>query len=345
MNKPFLTLLLSFMCSLCHAQVFYPLDSFYQKGATWTEVYGYEDDGWEFIEDYLNGYQYFVGDDSLVAGQNYHLLYKQSIGTIYKWGEYYNNPGTFGGGYGSDSNDFKPKLFGGLRSSNSKIYLRFFDSVFVYVSWVDSMLFTPDTEVVLYDFNPHQVGDTITWKTDSNIIQLVDTLALPNGQYTKRYWFTIGSGMGFNDADKWVVGLGSNKGLLGTYGTAVLGNSNLHGYYTQCYSNADFSIQTGNPISELFFGLGWDCTGKIESVPTIASQALGIYPNPAINEVNIDGQGLLRICDITGREVLHAQLNGNTHHTVDISMFRSGMYIYSLSYDNMMNTGKLSVTR
>jgi len=350
MNRSFLTLLVLCIFSFCHAQQFYSLDSFYQKGATWTEASEYDDLSDYYCEYYwMKGYQYFIGDDTMLAGGSHRLLYTQQVGFI-KAGKcaYPTSSQNIPPYYYQDGTCFLPRSLGGLMFSNNKLYFYPFDPIVIYpngLSAVDSILFKPDSEVLLYDFGPHSIGDTISWKNGHRIIQQIDTLLLPNGQNVKQYVFTP---YWTYQTDIWTLGIGSTNGLFGAYGVPAI---STYGCFSHCYRNADLSMVTNTCAANTAFQFasyinGWDCSGQLEPVPTIKNpQALSIYPNPASNEVNIEGQGLLRICDIAGREVLQAQLSGNAHHTIDISILGSGIYIYSISYDGMVSTGKLCVQR
>jgi hypothetical protein len=67
------------------------------------------------------------------------------------------------------------------------------------------------------------------------------------------------------------------------------------------------------------------------SVPSIRESKLKIYPNPAINELNVanlEGKSTLSITNIVGQEVYRNTVEGNTQ--IDIAAFKNGVYFLSV---------------
>jgi hypothetical protein len=65
------------------------------------------------------------------------------------------------------------------------------------------------------------------------------------------------------------------------------------------------------------------------------------HPNPVSNllTINVDGNagstGVADIVDVTGRLLLHTDINGNSQH-IDVSTLQSGVYL--LRYNDGINT-------
>lgn len=74
---------------------------------------------------------------------------------------------------------------------------------------------------------------------------------------------------------------------------------------------------------------------QIEGIETGADIALQVYPNPTSNVLNISMQGntenaILRLFDITGREVVHHAVNGNSV-TINVETLPKGIYILRIA--------------
>ncbi|MBU2949348.1 T9SS type A sorting domain-containing protein [Tamlana agarivorans] len=87
-------------------------------------------------------------------------------------------------------------------------------------------------------------------------------------------------------------------------------------------------------IEELrVFGYESSSTSKegASKVNSAVAEAVSLWPNPAVNTVNISGAGgfdMLTVYDQVGKVILNQPIQGET---VDISNFKSGMYIFRLS--------------
>ena len=67
--------------------------------------------------------------------------------------------------------------------------------------------------------------------------------------------------------------------------------------------------------------------------------SLQVYPNPVINELNIESSSLmdqLEICDLSGRQLATFTEIQNTHFAVDCQFLSPGNYLLKVSSDGKM---------
>ena len=74
---------------------------------------------------------------------------------------------------------------------------------------------------------------------------------------------------------------------------------------------------------------------------------LNLFPNPTTNYVqvqfkNFRGQGVFRLFSLTGADIMSTQLADNTER-INLANLNTGMYIYNVTANNTVFTGKLIV--
>jgi hypothetical protein len=92
-------------------------------------------------------------------------------------------------------------------------------------------------------------------------------------------------------------------------------------------------------------------TAEFERKNTIATIELSkttIYPNPAIDKVNIIlpenvSQAFFTLYDMQGKELIRKEINGQDN--VEVSVFAAGIYVYKLTTPKESHTGKLTVKK
>lgn len=109
---------------------------------------------------------------------------------------------------------------------------------------------------------------------------------------------------------------------------------------------------TGNNHSENVYILG---TTTSANDVKLAKEAINVYPNPAVNEVNFDytfkaaTEASVRVLDITGREVytqaFGKQAAGKQTLKVDVSGLQNGMYTIELITDNAKAVSKFNIAK
>lgn len=269
----------------------------------------------------------------MFGGYTYHLLYTQSIGILSIMHSGMINQNSYGLSIDS-SFDYKPKLIGGLRLLNNDLYFYPFSS---FPLMYGNDTFPANNEVILYDFNPHNISDTISWKADSNVILSIDSTMLPNGFLVKNYTF-INLEPYQTFGDWWTVGIGSSKGLFGAY-------SNIDyfatGYYAQCYINKDFTISSGSTITPAY--LHWPCNNTLSVAATSPIQPVSIYPNPVNDELHIDDlqtQYSYRLQGLEGN-VFQKGILQRGNHTLYLTNIPTGLYLLLLQSDNEKRVVKI----
>src|SRR5690606_12066842 len=124
------------------------LDRFFAQGARWACWYlcsGGRSSG------KLGVNVLSIGDDRVVNGQEYHLLY-----AFKNAGKHQTNEGAFPYPWVSDAADTNSKnIRGGIRVSGEKVWFISMDS--------------PLQELLLYDFALN-IGDTVAWKTGDKVV-------------------------------------------------------------------------------------------------------------------------------------------------------------------------------
>ena len=70
---------------------------------------------------------------------------------------------------------------------------------------------------------------------------------------------------------------------------------------------------------------------------------ISLYPNPIDNILNVKCEELctLEIFDISGQKVFETKVEGNYLKHMDVSTLYSGMYMYKMTGEKTLNTGKL----
>lgn len=87
------------------------------------------------------------------------------------------------------------------------------------------------------------------------------------------------------------------------------------------------------------------CTEGLNSVGVneIANNTYSVYPNPVVNELNIDltaDKGLLSVFDMTGRQMTSAYLTEGTN-TVNVSALAAGNYMFVITNEgSFLGSGK-----
>lgn len=192
-----------------------------EDGMSWTEVlstagYGSFRGGWKI------GYQFYIQGDSLKDGLQYKKLYVNglsswSLGRREYWEAYtwsYTDTLIEYGLVGLVRMDSPTRLMF-LRTntlSNEHRYHQIINS------------FSTTEEVTLHEFAIEE-GDTLHFKHNAKVVQLIDSVEVSDGQAIARYWFN--TQYGDPTYDYWLEGIGSVYGLFGAYTTDIWQLTNL----------------------------------------------------------------------------------------------------------------------
>jgi hypothetical protein len=106
----------------------------------------------------------------------------------------------------------------------------------------------------------------------------------------------------------------------------------------------DFTLTSASP---LLAGSYWDASSGIISSSS-GNNALTVYPNPAVSEVNVvlptyDGVSTIQIQDLTGKTLLNKAAKNSESETVDVTSLNQGVYLISVRQGNTLYNQRLIV--
>ena len=88
-------------------------------------------------------------------------------------------------------------------------------------------------------------------------------------------------------------------------------------------------------------------SATIQSIGMVDNKELKVYPNPATNQVTIEGLALqnarIVLYDVAGRAVLVASGNASNGQTLDLSGLEAGSYLIQISGKQLLHTKRLLI--
>lgn len=219
---------------------------------------------------------------------------------------------------------------GGIRKDDKKVYFYLFENVknLSHLSELSSM--DENEENIIYDFDV-AVGDTLFWKhslwEDFSVVISIDSTEINDGSIKRR----INFGINGNVKDRWIEGVGSDKGLFGAY---KYKQSIGHSPHLFCCTSNDTDLYDTN----FFEGCNTDfdlyLPPPIEN-PNYDGPVI-IYPNPFENELSLKlpsgEEFLVKIFSIDGAlkfdEIISSSKN------IDTSNYARGFYILMIFDQN-----------
>ncbi len=170
---------------------------------------------------------------------------------------------------------------------------------------------------LLYDFDL-EVGDTVQWKPQPNVVQAIDSIQLDNGAWRRTFVFDT------NNPHFWIEGIGSNFGLLGSFANSQITDISCQ---LQCFRyNSQVMYST---VDAVFC----DSIAVATNEPNSLAYALKIFPNPAANEVTIalpatELPASVRLTDVLGRVLGQVELREESNR-VDISRMPAHSMVFA----------------
>ena len=250
---------------------------------------------------------------------------------------------------------------------NSKLYSKIFDLydstlIHPYSTYFGAirendekqvfLLMEPYPEILLYDFSLN-VGDTIWYEyggaiaygnfvfwqqSHYRVVLNIDSILLENNEYRKRISF---SGV-YSMSDVWVEGIGSIiwAGLLNPIITDIVTNGD--GYYFACFKHHGQVFYLNNPFCDKCF-----CQ-LLSDINILNNNQLGIkiFPNPSINNINIEFKNSNQIKYTLSLYNAHGQLVRQIDHItterviIERENLKTGIYYFQLKSKNNINCGK-----
>jgi len=192
----------------------------------------------------------------------------------------------------------------------------------------DTINFNPR---LLYDFGA-EVGDTLNvfpgiFTDDSLeiIIYQIDSV-LVDGEYRKKTWFNCEMNIGW-----WIEGIGSNTGLLevGFYCLIICPTLELG-----CVKKDEITIYPDGHTGNCFL-VGIDEL-------TEEKQLFDIFPNPASGylvvspKTNSQSNLLFELYNNIGMKVSQIELMNNFPTRINVKEFENGLYLYSITNENIV---------
>ncbi|MCX6231544.1 MAG: T9SS type A sorting domain-containing protein [Bacteroidetes bacterium] len=187
-------------------------------------------------------------------------------------------------------------------------------------------LFPNDSsEQLLYSFNNLKVGDSIAINPGNNSISVIsiDSVLL-GSKFRKRYQIYYTK---FAQQDYWIEGIGSTKELFFPYTYEFEFTLN-----TMCYHDTlNYLINPPSGITSCQYITG------ISERKTVQLQ-IQLYPSPAQQVITLElaairQNSMIYIYDIQGKMLLKQGIK-QTKEEIDISSFKSGLYLIKYSDDN-----------
>ena len=266
---------------------------------------------------------YYFGEpypDTVLKPPSYERFTVNGEDTIIN-GKTYNKLYMF---YNNEFNLNNSIYIGGIREENKKVYL-FCDSA---IHEGKSFYSSYSNEHIIYDFNLN-VGDTFYYENKNieqayKIVTNIDSILIDN-TYRKRFYFY--------NLPFWVEGIGNIfEGFL------YNGPTPIGAYHNEfiCFIKNDSVLYHNNNNN--------NCLPT--SIKHLFDKQMCAYPNPSVNYINFKieyNYNDITIYNINGKKV--CKINVKNKNIVTIKNLTSGIYIYQLSSDNKLTTGKFIITK
>jgi len=220
-----------------------------------------------------------------------------------------------------------------------KGYIREDEDKKIYYSQFFSTNLTYFNPRLLYDFDA-EINDTITvfppeFSDSLEIIIAQKDSVLVDGEYRPRTWFECEQ---FID-NYWIEGIGSNSGLLdiGFYCMVVCPGLDLG-----CVKKDNITIYPDGFTGDCYIvGIDESETEKL---------LFDIYPNPTSDylyispKLNSQSNLLFELNNSMGMKVIQIKLNSNYPTQINVRELESGLYLYSISNENIaVQNGKIVI--
>lgn len=145
---------------------------------------------------------------------------------------------------------------------------------------------------LLYDFDL-EIGDTVHWKPEPNIVLAIDSILMDNGTWRRSFVFDE------NLAHYWIEGLGTNLGLFGAFANTQI---------TDVFCGLKCFRQNNQLLYSTVDAFLCDSVTVATKEPKLLNNNLRLSPNPTSGNINLDipdneVPAILRVFDSQGREL------------------------------------------
>jgi hypothetical protein len=229
--------------------------------------------------------------------------------------------------------------FGSLREINKKVYFRpdslYYNNDNSWSSFCFASNWNRNEDLLLYNFNAN-IGDTIVYPfldSLSIFITSIDSILIQTN-YRKKFNYNISSWGNSSSCSHFGVGYNYVEGI-GDISTG------LFSLYISYFENAE-SLNCFEDNQVTFSNNGGCVTTGLKEY--VDKNDLKIYPNPTSNKLYVELEHPTRtkvsLFDITGKEVYSTIINQATS-TIDVSSFKSGLYLVKVVNENGSSKSKL----
>ncbi len=192
--------------------------------------------------------------------------------------------------------------------------------------------FKDSTDHLLYDFSA-TIGDSIKMMHNGgySIVWYVFNEGTVNISGQSRRFIDVESKNGKVRQEKWIEGIGSDKGLLAPVTSQV--GFDLFRFQLSCFTNLVTGFQY-EPLQSFFNGdKAFKCSDNVSLREFFGSQEVPlIFPNPTSGKIFLQwpGQPLdVSVVNPTGQEILKKEIESGG--TLDLESHPQGVYILRLS--------------
>lgn len=325
MRKIFIILLLIGSTS-SFAQTYFP---FPDSVAVWKQTSVYD----QVNTVGFTHYNIFMNGDTIIDSASYKKLYTYSCGQFIIPSSYpipiFNCP----------IDTLNSLYYGALREVNKRVYF-FPDSSFAnnYNFCFTNSFPLPSInyELLLYDFNV-SVGDTLIYPYLDSLkmeITSIDSVLIQT-VYRKKYNYNLIFNWGmpcapFGAGYNYVEGIGDiNSGLFSLF---IMYFEN--GEFLNCFEDNQVTFSNNDN--------GGCVTTSLNEL--VDENNLKIYPNPTSNQIFIEFEYLTQtkviVYNISGKEVYSSFIN-QTKSIIDVSSYKSGLYLVKVIGENGVSKSKL----
>ena len=265
-------------------------------------------DGTNIFYTVCNNKRYGLNGDTTISNKIYHKVFSLVDSTL-------TNPNS--------------KYYAAIREEDKRIYTRIGNA----------------QETILYDFNL-LVGDTITYSYPaifSRVLENIDSVQLPTGEYRKRYIFNSTGYLGLPDTV--IEGIGSVHwiGLFNPLVIAILTNGDMYNF--TCFKQNEIIYYLNNPKCDHCF-----CTFLTEIENVKAKEKLLISPNPFTYQTTLKTDNYLQNATLTlynslGQQIRQVQNISGLTFNLKRENLPIGLYFLKLSQENkIITTDKLVIS-
>lgn len=187
-------------------------------------------------------------------------------------------------------------------------------------------------EGLLYDFSLVEGDSALIGEKFNGVYMYVDSITNVLVNNTRRSKFWMSCKIIPDYSEWWIEGIGSNRGILQS-GSVSATNWDYYTYLLCAHEMEDL-IYINN-----FYNT---CLITYVDIPEINKMMINIYPNPAFNEITVDGENINQVSlyDLKGN-IISDVPKANNSIKIDVSGLTSGIYIIRIQTNKKVIVKKI----